>query len=115
MRSAGYLPLHRPFYSARAPVAADPVGSSLALQKLLYFNLFYSPAFGAAHIALLVYKTVYLTASRITSFVLPVIVVVWCLLEIARLRLGYFGNLRERVSPASHGRYSGQRACPLCV
>lgn len=82
-------------------LAADPVGSSLPLQKLLYFNLLYSPFFGAAHIALLVYKLYYLTAGRIATYILPVAVVVWCLVEIARLRLGYFGNLREKVPELS--------------
>lgn len=80
---------------------ADAVLSSLQLQKLLYFNFYFSPVFAAAHVALCVYKTMYLSPTLYTSFILPLVVAIWGLCEIPRLRLGYVGNLREKVPELS--------------
>jgi transmembrane protein 17 len=77
------------------------VVASLALQKLLYFNAFYAAAFAVAHIALCIYKLVFIRTSTLTRFALPVIVALWCACELLRLRLGYHGNLREKVPELS--------------
>ena len=79
---------------------ATPTHSSLALQKALYFNSVYAPAFGLAHMGLAVYKIAWLQAD-VARAALPLCLVVWTLSEVVRLRLGYAGNLRERVSELS--------------
>lgn len=82
---------------------SSPVVSSLPLQRLLHFNAFYSAAYGAAEIALVIYKLVFLSVDEKVKYSLPVLVAVWCLCEPARILLGYTGNLREKV--CSPGRY----------
>lgn len=81
---------------------ASPSSSSLHLQKLLYFGAVYAPAFGAAHVGLCAYKLTALSMSAPTrGGLLPALVVLWAVVEAARLRLGYVGNLRERAPELS--------------
>jgi hypothetical protein len=77
------------------------VASSLQLQKLLYFNFYYSLAYWAAQVALVVYKLAFLDVKEVTRYGTPAIVFAWTVCEIVRLRLGYLGNLREKVTGSS--------------
>lgn len=99
------------------------VVSSLPLQKLLYFNFFYAFVFAVAHVAMCVFKIVYMPSNLTTRIVLPILVSLWALVEIARLRLGYNGNLHEKVRPPLHRRLlpctapcaaSDCACCPRC-
>jgi len=79
-----------------------PIGtvvSSLPLQKLLYFNVQYSIVYWVAQVALVVYKLAFLDVKDVTRYGTPAIVFAWTVAEIVRLRLGYVGNLREKVRP----------------
>ncbi|XP_032893222.1 transmembrane protein 17A-like isoform X2 [Amblyraja radiata] len=78
------------------------VVSSLALQMFLYFNCYFFPFWWACHIVMLELKYFYLsTYYRIT---LTALIVVMTLVEVARLYLGYLGNLQEKV-PALAGSW----------
>jgi len=72
--------------------------SNLQLQRLLYFNVFASLAYGACEIGLTAYKLAYLQLPDKAKYSTSVLVAVWVLCELARLPLGYAGNLREKVS-----------------
>lgn len=87
---------------------AVPLASSLPLQKLLFFNFYYSILFGAVHVAMMSYKIAYLQLDTAGLYAAPAILTVWALCEIARLRLGYAGNLKEKVIACScrlHGLF----------
>ena len=85
------------------------VASSLPLQKLLHFNMLYAFCFGATQIALSIYKIFYLggiatsktfslnTPPEAMRFIPLILIFIWIIIEILRLRIGYLGNLQERV------------------
>lgn len=73
------------------------VASSLPLQKLLYYNFYYACCFGVVELALTIFKLRWLVSSTETTYTLAVLVPAWCVLEALRLRLGYVGNLMEKV------------------
>jgi transmembrane protein 17 len=77
------------------------VVSSLVLQKILYFNGYYDLVFGLIHLALSVYKIVYVPSSVANKIIPPVLTAIWFLIEVTRLRLGYSGNLTEKVPELS--------------
>jgi hypothetical protein len=94
------------------PLRVARVAASLSLQQLLYYNAFYSLAYGAAHIVLCVWKVAILhvpTEDVERLIVLPVFVPLWSVIEALRLRLGYVGNLSEKVR-ARAARRRGTRA-----
>ena len=83
---------------------SSPIVSSLQLQRLLHLNLYYSFVYAAAEVGLTIYKLQTFVFEDRVKYSLPVLVGVWCAAELARLPLGYVGNLREKVSsPAQHG------------
>lgn len=85
------------------------VASSLSLQKLLHFNTLYIACYGSTEIALSLYKALYITgigtatnlstnsSPSIWSFIPLILVCIWIIIEILRIRIGYLGNLQERV------------------
>ena len=73
------------------------VSSSLPLQKLLYFNALFSLAFAAAHAATVAFKLQRLALQPMSQALLPAALGVWAAVELARLWLGYRGNLGEQV------------------
>jgi transmembrane protein 17 len=80
-----------------APLRVARVASSLPLQKLLYYNYYYALAFGLSHIFFVVWKSLSLRLEPADAIALPVLVALWILFETLRLRLGYSGNLTEKV------------------
>ncbi|XP_077418018.1 transmembrane protein 17A [Vanacampus margaritifer] len=81
----------------------NEVACSVALQMLIYFNMFYFPCWCFSSVCMLEVKFAYLPGYyqglEISGIVLISIV------EILRLYLGYLGNLHENVS----------RLCCFCV
>ena len=77
------------------------VSSSLELQKLLYYNFYFSIAYGACHISSMAYKLLYFDGLSENVAILPGGIGVWIILECARLRLAYLGNLNEQVPTLS--------------
>jgi transmembrane protein 17 len=75
------------------------VASSLPLQRFLNYSSYYAWAFGATAIAQAVWKTAALDASSrgVAAILPPALAAAWIALEAARLRLGFVGNLQERV------------------
>jgi Predicted membrane protein len=74
---------------------------SLPLQRLLHFNSYYSVFYAAAEIGLTVFKLTSTVLDEKMKYSLPVLVAIFVLSELARLPLGYTGNLREKVSELS--------------
>lgn len=76
-----------------------PIVSDLQLQKCLYFSIWSGLWFGAVEIALCIFKLTQLDVSRRREdgVILPILVGLWSVLELFRIRLGYIGNLGERV------------------
>ena len=77
------------------------VSSSLELQKLLYYNFYFSIAYGACHISSMAYKLLYFDGMSENFAILPGGIGAWIILECARLRLAYLGNLNEQVPTLS--------------
>jgi hypothetical protein len=98
-----------PCRSARMRLRRTPIVSSLSLQRLLHLNAYYSWAYAAAEIGLTIYKLAYLSLDVKVRYSLPILVAVWCICELARLPLGYTGNLREKVG----ARVCSQRTLDL--
>ncbi len=105
---AGRAPRRSEMSFSSAPAPPRPVlrvvrvASSLALQKLLYFNALFSLAFGACHAASACWKVLHVQLeSSLSAFVLPATVVVWAAFECARLRYAFLGNLQEQVPSLS--------------
>ncbi|EKX33113.1 hypothetical protein GUITHDRAFT_98434 [Guillardia theta CCMP2712] len=73
------------------------IASSLPLQMLLYFNVFYSIFWGALTLALMLFKENYLIVNQAYKVLSPLVLSVWFLLEPVRLYLGFVGNLQEKV------------------
>ncbi|XP_076453221.1 transmembrane protein 17B-like [Babylonia areolata] len=69
--------------------------TSLPLQMLIYFNVFFSPLWFIASIVMLEAKFSHL--SQLYQIVLVSVYIVYTLIEIVRLYLGFVGNLMERV------------------
>ena len=75
----------------------EEVGSSLSLQALIYFNIFYSVMYAIMGCALLVHR---MTVYKVDSFyglLMPVVFAAWACFEPFRLLSGWFGNLNEKV------------------
>ena len=73
------------------------VQSDLALEKLIYFNSFYSLVYGATLVFQTAFKCAYLRNDEKVALIMPIFTALWCLTEFFRLRLGSFGNKRESV------------------
>ncbi|KAK7088258.1 transmembrane protein 17B-like [Littorina saxatilis] len=69
--------------------------TNLPLQMLIYFNVFFSPLWFIASIVMLEAKFSYLT--QLYQIVLVSVYIVYTLIELVRLYLGFVGNLMERV------------------
>jgi len=69
--------------------------SDVALQVALYLNCFYSPCWFITCVVHLNVK--YTKLNQVYKFVLVVVYIVMGFIEIARLYLGYAGNLQEKV------------------
>ncbi len=88
------------------------VSSSLPLQKLLYYNFHYAVALSVTLVGIVVWQAVRAAAGARggtafpASIVAPALTAAWIVLEALRLRLGYSGNLTERV----RARVRGARA-----
>lgn len=92
-----------------------PSLSSLPLQRLLHLNVYYSLVYGAVEIAATIYKLIYLSVGDRVALSLPILVAVWCIAEIARLNLGYAGNLREKVRRRQKEHAPQFRPSSLCA
>ncbi|XP_068616964.1 transmembrane protein 17A [Brachionichthys hirsutus] len=75
-------------------VANEPV-SHLPLQMLLYFNTYYFPCWWFSAVFMLEVKFHYLPAHYQALLIIGVILLT--VVEVARLYLGYIGNLKEKV------------------
>ncbi|CAH3110540.1 transmembrane protein 17 [Pocillopora verrucosa] len=75
--------------------SGNEIVSNLALQMSLYFNVYFSPCWYITCIVMLVAK--YQKLDSVYKFITIVIYVAMALVEIARLYLGYAGNLQEKV------------------
>ncbi|XP_020601735.1 transmembrane protein 17-like isoform X2 [Orbicella faveolata] len=73
----------------------NEIVSNLALQMSLYFNVYFSPFWYTTCIVMLVAK--YSKLDSVYKFITIVIYVAMALVEVARLYLGYAGNLQEKV------------------
>lgn len=80
--------------------------SDVGLQRLLYASLFTAGWFGATLVGATAWKLAYLDLgfAPFTRVGTPVFVSLWVLAEASRLRLGYAGNLGERVRAGARGR-----------
>jgi hypothetical protein len=77
------------------------VSSSLQLQKLLFYNFYFSIAYGACHLSSMAYKLMQFEGLSENFAILPGGIGAWIILECARLRLAYLGNLNEQVPTLS--------------
>lgn len=77
------------------------VSSSLQLQKLLFYNFYFSIAYGACHLSSMAYKLIHFDGLAENIVILPGGIGAWIVLECARLRLAYLGNLNEQVPTLS--------------
>ncbi len=71
--------------------------SDLALEKLIYFNKYYSIVFAASLIFQTSFKVGFHRVDSKAALIIPIFTALWCLVEIFRLRLGSFGNRCESV------------------
>ena len=78
----------------------NEIVSHLHLQMCLFFNLCYFPFWLAVTIVATVIK--YNLLNYLYQFILLTVLVAVVLIELARLYLGYLGNLTEKVSMMSH-------------
>ncbi|KAK7490633.1 hypothetical protein BaRGS_00018050 [Batillaria attramentaria] len=69
--------------------------TNLPLQMLIYFNVFFSPLWFITSIVMLEAK--FNNLSELYQIVLISVYIVYTLIEIVRLYLGFVGNLMERV------------------
>ncbi|KAL8610833.1 hypothetical protein ACOMHN_056688 [Nucella lapillus] len=69
--------------------------TSLPLQMLIYFNIFFSPLWFITCIVMLEAKFSHL--SQLYQIVLVSVYIVYTLIDIVRLYIGFVGNLMERV------------------
>ncbi|XP_054718063.1 transmembrane protein 17-like [Uloborus diversus] len=74
---------------------SEEIMSSLPLQMCLYFNANYSPLWIISRIGCLTYK--FSELSQLYRILLTGVVIVMAVVEVARLYLGYKGNLTEKV------------------
>ncbi|CAH3191758.1 unnamed protein product [Porites evermanni] len=79
----------------RRHITRNEIVSNLALQMSLYFNVYFSPFWYTTCIVMLVAK--YSKLDSVYKFITIVIYITMAVLEIARLYLGYAGNLQEKV------------------
>ncbi|CAH3110762.1 unnamed protein product [Porites lobata] len=79
----------------RRHITRNEIVSNLALQMSLYFNVYFSPFWYTTCIVMLVAK--YSKLDSVYKFITIVIYITMAILEIARLYLGYAGNLQEKV------------------
>lgn len=70
--------------------------TSLSLQMSMYFNAFFFPFWLITYCIMLEVKYQYLTDTY--RVILIAIIVLFTAIEVARLYLGYIGNLQEKVS-----------------
>ncbi|GBF91676.1 hypothetical protein Rsub_03980 [Raphidocelis subcapitata] len=71
--------------------------SSLALQQLLYYNVFWSAAWLVTHFVRIALRFRVGLAISDPDIVRTVLTVFWALAEPVRLGAGYYGNLQENV------------------
>eukprot|EP01138_Halocafeteria_seosinensis_P005621 gb/GECG01005745.1/.p1 GENE.gb/GECG01005745.1/~~gb/GECG01005745.1/.p1 ORF type:complete len:212 (+),score=10.52 gb/GECG01005745.1/:1-636(+) len=84
------------------PLSVQPSYSSFRLQQLLYFNILYSIAYMITIITSLVYKSnVFKDGPTAAMIVQPSLFSLWAIAEIARLRIGYSGNVKQRIPELS--------------
>ena len=76
------------------------VQSDLTLEKLIYFNSFYSLLYGLALLFQTCYKMTYLQLDTKVAMIMPIFTALWIFVELFRLRLGSFGNRCESVRGA---------------
>ena len=89
------------------------VQSDLALEKLIYFNTFYSLVYGATLIFQTAFKCAYLRNDDKVALIMPIFTALWCLTELFRLRLGSYGNKRESVRARRGNSLSLSLSCSL--
>jgi len=77
-------------------IAGSEISTSLALQISMFFNIFFFPFWLTSHAVMLNIKYLYLVNTY--QVILIAILVLFSLIEMIRLYLGYVGNLQEKVS-----------------
>ena len=77
--------------------AETEVLASLPFQVLLFFNLYYSVAYGVALIYLGYIKCTTWAVHDLPRILLIFFILLWCCGEVMRLYFGYYGNLQEKV------------------
>ena len=75
----------------------ESIVSSLPLQVSLYFHWRYSIIFVGFYFVKWLSVKDFKSNNIMTSIFVPIIISLWSLIEIARIYLGYAGNLREQV------------------
>lgn len=87
--------IHISYKNKGAINRSDEIVTSLPLQMCLYFNVYFSPFWLLIHLFTLFEK--FLQLSQLYKILLLTVVIVLTPVEIARLYLGYVGNLTEKV------------------
>lgn len=82
----------------RRVVQEREVVSSVPLQTLLYFNVWYSAAFLLVSVPLVRWKILNNREDTLLRYSTPTCYAVWAVAEAYRLYQGYLGNLREQVA-----------------
>jgi len=73
----------------------SPIFSSLLLQKLMYFNIYYDFVYFYLLMVTFLYKLWVMDIKFPFHIVRPIILAAWAVLEAFRFRNGYIGNLKE--------------------
>eukprot|EP00474_Spongospora_subterranea_P011726 CRZ12184.1 hypothetical protein [Spongospora subterranea] len=73
------------------------MSSSLSLQILLYYNVWYSGLYAVVNILITSFKISKYKDDQFVSVLTPILLGIWCLVEPCRLALAYAGNLQERI------------------
>jgi len=71
--------------------------SSKSLERMLYYNKYFSIMFGVILIFQAMYRQFYLIQFPKSAIVGPVFCFSWPLIEFLRIRVGSFGNKHESV------------------
>ncbi|KAG5459777.1 MAG: hypothetical protein BJ554DRAFT_8267 [Olpidium bornovanus] len=115
--AASYGPVHVAARN-RAGTIGIEISSSLPLQMLLYFNVWFSPFWWLATIIVTKFKVTHFATGVFHEFLMWTVIIVYAVSEPVRIYLGYNGNLREKVqatarNAADDGSLIDLRRCGL--
>mmetsp|Transcript_26304 Transcript_26304/g.91497 ORF Transcript_26304/g.91497 Transcript_26304/m.91497 type:complete len:176 (-) Transcript_26304:83-610(-) len=83
------------------PLVRRDIHSSLPLQTLLYYNIWYSAMFIPLMLFIYLHKTATYDVDEEFVIVAPILGGLFTLIEAGRIRLGYVGNLKEKIPELS--------------